>query len=92
MTEGIQTKVPTLNPLKLYIYWKPCNRQRYSTDVNEDQTINNFVDFMKLNFLDHKIEVKREISQMLQTVAIATEVSIYLVTNNLQCKAFLNIT
>ena len=38
---------------------------------------------MKLNLFDDKIEVKREISQMLQTVAITTEVSIYLVTNNL---------
>ena len=47
---------------------------------------------MKLNLLDDKIEVEREISQMLQTVAITTEVSIYLVTNNLQYKAFLNIT
>ena len=47
---------------------------------------------MTFNFLDHKIEVKREISQMLQIVAITTEVSIYSVTDNLQCKAFLNIT
>ena len=47
---------------------------------------------MTLNLFDDKIEVKREILQMLQTVAIATEVSIYLVTNNLQCKALLNIT
>ena len=91
MTEGIQTKVPTLNSLKLYTL-KPCNQQLYSTDVSEDQTINNFVDFMKLNLLDDKIEVEREISQMLQTVAITTEVSIYLVTDNLQCKAFLNVT
>ena len=36
---------------------------------------------MKLNLLDDKIEVEREISQMLQTVAITTEVSIYLVTD-----------
>ena len=47
---------------------------------------------MTLNLFDDKIEVKREISQMLQIVAITTEVSIYLVTDNLQCKAFLNIT